>query len=232
LSPRPAASLVLLAPVLLLAACATRGGAARHFTPASEAQKDETQTALTAAQERAASLPASRLLYDARISPGTGPAVPGTLAVTYDGSEVERASLTGPFGKRVAEYDAGAVTGEDRQALVVDPGALRAVLSGAWPGEPASVEGCDGDECLVVWRPSGSGRIAVSALVDRRERRLRSLILDGDRGKLVVMYEGAVDPWPQRVAAREERSGRGLKLVLVGREAAGGDVPAASSSSP
>ncbi len=124
------------------------------------------------------------------------------------------------------------MTGEDRQALVVDPGALRAVLSGAWPGEPASVEGCDGDECLVVWTPSNSGRIAVSALVDRRERRLRSLILDGDRGKLVVVYEGVADPWPQRVAAREERSGRGLKLVLVGREAAGGDVPAASSSSP
>lgn len=231
MSLRPAASLLLLAPILPLAACAT-GRAARHFTPATEAQKEETRTALAAAQERAASLSAARLLYDARISGGAGPAVPGTLAVTYDGREVLRASLTGPFGKRVADYDAGAVTGEDRQALVVEPGALRAVLSGAWPGELSAVEGCDGDECLVVWTPSHPGRVGVSAVVDRRERRLRSLVLDGDKGKLVVTYEGEADPWPRRVAAREEASGRGLKLVLVAREPVGDAVPAASLSSP
>ena len=42
------------------------------------------------------------------------PSVPGTLAVTYDGTTVRRASLTGPFGSRVAEYDSGRVTGEDQ----------------------------------------------------------------------------------------------------------------------
>ena len=135
-----------------------------------------------------------------------------------------RASLTGPFGSRVADYDAGSVTGQDRQALVVEPGALRAVLSGAWPGSPSAVEGCEGDECLVVW----TGRVGVSAVVDLRERRIRSIVLDGDRGKLVVAYEGDADPWPQRVAASEERSGRGLKLSLVGRELAGETAPSES----
>jgi hypothetical protein len=191
---------------------------------------------VTAAQDRAASLAASRLLYDARMSPGKGPSVPGTLAVTYDGRDVARASLTGPFGKRVAEYDAGSVTGEDRQALVVDPGAMRAVLSGAWPGLPSTVEGCDGDDCLVVWTLFNEGfhdsRVGVSGVVDRRAGRLRSLVLEGDRGRLVVTYEGEADPWPRRVAAREEKSGRGLKLELVAQESAGAPAPAASSPSP
>ncbi len=196
--------------------------------------------AVTAAQDRAASLAASRLLYGARMSPGKGPSVPGTLAVTYDGRDVARASLTGPFGKRVAEYDAGSVTGEDRQALLVDPGAMRAVLSGAWPGVPSTVEGCDGDDCLVVWTPLNGGfnggfrdrRVGVSGVVDRGAGRLRSLVLVGDRGRLVVTYEGEANPWPRRVAAREEKSGRGLKLELVATESAGDPAPAATSPSP
>jgi hypothetical protein len=231
LNPRLAPSLLLLASLLPLAACAT-GRAARQFAPATDTQKEETRTALAAAQERAASLSAARLLYDAKISGGTGPAVPGTLAVTYDGRDVQRASLTGPFGKRVAEYDAGAVTGEDRQALIVAPGALRAVLSGAWPGEPSAVEGCDGDECLVVWASSNPELDSISGVVDRRERRLRSLILDGKRGKLVVTYDGEADPWPGKVTAREDESGRGLRLTLVAREPAGDPVAAAPVPSP
>jgi hypothetical protein len=191
----------------------------------------EARAAVSDAQGRAASLAASRLLYDARMRPGKGPAVPGTLAVTYDGREVARASLTGPFGKRVAEYVAGAVSGEDRQALVVEPGALRAVLSGAWPGEPSSVEGCDGDDCLVLWPPSGGGRVGVSGVVDRRSTRMRSLVLEGDRGTLAVTYEGETDPWPSRIRAVEEGSGRGLDLRLVAREP-GSPEPAASRRAP
>jgi hypothetical protein len=227
LSPRRAASLLLLVPPVSLAACATRTAATRHFRPATEAQSDEALAIVASAQERAVSLPAARLLYDARIRGGKGPAVPGTLAVTYDGRDVARASLTGPFGSRVADYDAGSVTGQDQQALVVEPGALRAVLSGAWPGSPSAVQGCEGDECLVVW----TGGIGVSAVVNVRERRIQSIVLDGDRGKLVVTYEGDADPWPQRVAASEERSGRGWKLSLVGRELAG-DAPPPRSPSP
>ena len=236
MSLRRAAPLALLVPLLPLAGCATgHSRASRNFTPASDAQRQETLAAVAAAQKKAGGLAASRLLYDARMSPGKGPAVPGTLAVTYDGHDVARASLTGPFGKRVAEYDAGSVTGEDRQALVVDPGALRAVLSGSWPGPPDSVEGCDGDDCLVVWTPvrkdAGGSLVGVSAVVDRRAARLRTLVLEGDRGRLVVDYEGESDPWPRRLAAREEKSGRGLKLVLVAQETAGA-APAASPPSP
>jgi hypothetical protein len=214
----------------LSAACASRR-AARHFPPPTEAQKQEALAAVAAAQERAASLMASRLLYDARMSPGKGPAVPGTLAVIYDGRDVTRASLTGPFGKRVAEYDAGSVTGEERQALVVEPGALRAVLSGAWPGVPSSVEGCGEGECLVVWTPAPGGRVAVSGVVDQRAARLRSLLLEGDRGTLSVTYDGEADPWPGRIGAVEERSGRSLKLHLVAREP-GETAPASRSASP
>lgn len=219
--PRPFAGLAVLAPVLLLAACAT-GGAARRFAPPDETDTRETIDVLADVERRAGELPASRLLYDARMSGGGAPAVPGTLAVTYDGSSVRRASLTGPFGSRVAEYDAGTVTGEDRQALVVDPGALRAVLAGAWPGEPSSVEGCDGAACLAVWVE----RERVTATVDRKGRRLDSLVIAGASGKLTVTYGGTANPWPQRISAREEPSGRSLRLSLVAVE------PAASVSAP
>ena len=199
----------------MLAGCAT-SRPARTFSPASDTERREALAALKAAQERAISQPAVRLLYDARMRPGKGPPVPGTLAVTYDGRDVARASLTGPFGSRVAEYSAGTVTGEDRKALVVDPAALRAVLAGAWTGEADTVrvEGCDGDECLLEW----SGRVRVEAVIARREQRLRSLTLEGEGGRLIVDYAGEVDPWPTQVSASEEKSGRGLKLTLVGRD--------------
>jgi hypothetical protein len=215
LIPRPFAAFAVLAPVLLLAACAT-GGAARRFVPPGESQIRETFDALAAAERRAGELPASRLLYDARMSGGGAPAVPGTLAVTYDGKKVQRASLTGPFGSRVAEYDAGTVTGEDRRALVVDPAALRAVLAGAWPGEPASIDGCDGGDCLAVWNTP----VRVTATVDRREQRLDSLEIASENGRLTVTYGGTASPWPQRVSAREEPSGRSIRLSLVAVEAA------------
>jgi hypothetical protein len=208
----------------VLAACAT-GRAARTFAPATDAEKREALAALAAAQARAASQPAVRLLYDARMRPGKGPAVPGTLAVTYDGHDVARASLTGPFGSRVAEYSAGTLTGEDRKALLVDPAALRAVLAGAWVGEPHAVEGCDGDDCLVAW----NGRVRVGAVVARREQRFRSLSLEGEGGKLIVDYAGEVDPWPTQISASEEKSGRGLKLSLVGRDPQSTTAPSADS---
>lgn len=202
---------------LLLSACATRT-AARRFSPPTDDERRETLEALAAAQRRASDLPASRLLYDARIS-GGGPAVPGTLAVTYDGTAVRRASLTGPFGARVAEYDAGTVTGQDHKALLVDPSALRAVLAGVWPGEPAAVEGCDGVDCLAVWDKP----FRTSAVIDRRDQRVESLEIEGQGGRLFVTYSGTASPWPQKISAREDPSGRSLKLSLVAVE--GSDPP-------
>jgi hypothetical protein len=213
LTARLLAGLAVLASALLLAACAT-GRAARHFTPPDAGETRETVEALAVAVRRAAELPASRLLYDARMGGGGAPAVPGTLAVTYDGEVVQRASLTGPFGSRVAEYDSGRVTGEDRRALVVDPASLRAVLAGVWPGEPVAVTGCDGADCLAVWDTPRR----VTATVDRKEQRLDSLEIAAESGKLTVTYAGTTSPWPQRISAREDPSGRRLSLSLVAVE--------------
>ncbi len=216
--------LAALAPVLLLFACAT-GRGARQFAPPAENDTRETLAALAAAERRAAELPASRLLYDARMSGGGAPAVPGTLAVTYDGTGVRRASLTGPFGSRVAEYDAGTVTGEDRRALVVDPAALRRCSRGPGRASRPGSRDATAEDCLAVW----DAPVRVSATVDRKEQRVDSLVISGETGTLTVTYGGEASPWPQRIAARDEPSGRSLKLSLVAVEA---DRPAAASPGP
>ena len=134
--------------------------------------------------------------------------MPGTLAVTYDGNAVVTASLTGPFGSRIAEYRDGRVTGEDRTALVVDPEALRAVLAGgAWPGVAPSVEGCDAGQARLVCPGRGRPRAARSLDLATSAPRLARW-LQGPDGHLLVDYAGASDPWPGRVDAREETTHR------------------------
>ncbi|MEX1243683.1 MAG: hypothetical protein WEB59_00610 [Thermoanaerobaculia bacterium] len=204
---------VLLVPFLF--ACAART-AARHFAPASPVQVRAALTAWDAAADRAASLPPSRLLYDARMGSGVA-SLPGTLAVTYEGRLIQRASLTGPFGSKIAEYASGTVTGEDRRAFVVDPEALSAVLAGTWPGVPSGVAGCDGAECLLVW----NGATSVAGVVDVEASQVRSLVIAGQSGRLAVVYDGAANPWPERIALREERSARSLSLRLAAIEPLG-----------
>jgi hypothetical protein len=204
---------LLLAPSLW--ACATRT-AVRHFTPASPEQARDALAAWTSAAARAEALPPSRLLYDARMSSGAA-TLPGTLAVTDDGRSVLHASLTGPFGARIAEYSAGAVTGEDRRALVVDPTALRAVLAGTWPEAPSGVEGCDAGECRLVW----NGPTSVVAIVDVGAARVRSMVIEGASGRLSIDYDGALKPWPEQIALRDERSSRRLSLRLAAIEPLG-----------
>ena len=109
------------------------------------------------ARQRADALPAARLLYDARLGRGRLAAVPGTLAVTYDGSRIRRASLTGPFGSPIAEYRDGTLIGEDRQAFLVEPDALRSILAGVWTGGEPRVEGRDRGDLLLSW--SGAVRV-------------------------------------------------------------------------
>ncbi len=198
---------------MTLAACATRSGT-RHFSPATDAASREALDAWDAIRERVAALSSSRLLYDAKMGRGSVPAVPGSLAVIYTDGEVKRASLTGPFGSRIAEYAGGTVTGEDRKAFVVDPETLRSVLAGTWPGSPSTVAGCDVDSCLLVW----NGPPRVSAVVDRVARQTRELALEGDAGKLVAAYSGTASPWPERIGIREERSDRTLSLKLIAVE--------------
>jgi hypothetical protein len=200
----------------VLAACATTRPQ-RHFDPATPDQQRQALAAWSAAGARAATLPASRLLYDAKMASGGAPSVPGTLAVSYDGRSVTLASLTGPFGSRVAEFRDGAVTGQDRQALVVDPDVLRSVLAGAWSGgtEGAAVEGCDAGQCRLAWN-AGAGR--GSAVIDLADGGVRSMELAGSAGRLVVDYAGETAPWPPKITVHDEKSGRNLSLKLVAVE--------------
>ena len=153
------------------------------------------------------------------------PSVPGTLAVSYDGKSVTLASLTGPFGSRVAEYRDGSVTGEDRRALIVDPEVLRSVLAGAWDGgaSAASVEGCDAGQCLLAWNAeTGRG----TAVVDLAAVAVLSMNLSGSAGHLLVDYAGDAAPWPARITVRDEKTGRNLSLKLIAVE----PLPAAGSA--
>ncbi len=199
----------------MLVACASTHPA-RSFPPASPDDARRALAAWSAARARAASLPASRLLYDAKLGAGGAPSVPGTLAVTYDGTAIVTASLTGPFGSPVAEYRGGTITGKDREAFVVDPEALRAVLSGIWNDAAPSVEGSDGGQCRLAL--SGETEHAV-AVLDLASERVVSLDLSGPAGRLVVSYSGEASPWPSRLTMRDETTKKslGLKLVAVER---------------
>jgi hypothetical protein len=211
---------LLVALVVLSSACAG-GGALRRFGPAGPEDVREALSAWTWARERADSLPPSRLLYDARMGTSGLPSVPGTLAVTYGGDRVRTASLTGPFGSRVAEYGNGMITGDDRKAFVVDPDALRSVLAGVWRGAadvPApTVAGRDGGDCLLTWS-GGASAYRAEAVLDLASQRLRSLALSGAGGRLSISYAGEFRPWPERIALKEESSGRSLSLSLIATE--------------
>lgn len=221
MSPRRFFRLAALSSIPLLSACAG-GSAARRFAPVGPDDVREALTAWTAAQRRADSLPPSRLLYDARMGTSGLPSVPGTLAVTYGGDRIRAASLTGPFGTRIAEYGEGVVTGEDRKALVVDPEALRSVLAGVWSGAPSAVAGRDGNDCLLTW----DGAYRAEAVLDLQEQRLRSLAVSGSGGRLSVAYGGSLNPWPERIAMKEDRSGRSLSLTLIATEPLSPEPPA------
>jgi len=203
----------------VVAACATTRPA-RRFAPATEAEARDALSAWQASLERADSLPASRLLYDAKVSKGAAPSVPGTLAVTYDGHAVTTASLTGPFGSRIAEYREGRVSGEDRDALLVQPEAMRAVLAGgAWSGVAPAVEGIDAGQARLAFE---AGNARVRLVLDLATRAPVSLEVVGPEGHLLVDYAGAADPWPARVDAREETTHRRVSLRLLAVERDGG----------
>jgi hypothetical protein len=230
--------LVPLAALVVLCSACAGSGALRRFGPAGPEDVREALSAWTSAQQRADSLPASRLLYDARMGTSGLPSVPGTLAVTYGGDRVRSASLTGPFGSRVAEYregerkGVGVITGEDRKAFVVDPEALRSVLAGVWSGARDAaaplVAGREGADCLLTWS-GGAGAYRAEAVLDLSAQRLRTLTLSGNGGRLSVSYEGEFHPWPARIALKEEASGRSLSLSLIATEPIGEPPPAPAS---
>jgi hypothetical protein len=201
----------------LLTGCASTHPS-RAFPPASPEDAQRTLAAWTAVRERAASLPASRLLYDAKLGSGGAPSVPGTLAVVYDGTAIVTASLTGPFGSHIADYRDGTVTGQDRRAFVVDPEGLRAVLAGSWNDAAPSVRGfADGEGLLAMER----GEARVNAVVNVAEARVVSMDLSGRPGRLAVEYGGEPRPWPQKLSIRDEAAKKSLALKLLAVEPAG-----------
>jgi hypothetical protein len=227
LTVRARHGLVLLA-VLFLSACAG-STAARRFGPAGPDDVREALSAWASAVQRAESLPSSRLLYDAKMGTSGLPSVPGTLAALYEGGSIRAASLTGPFGSHIAAYGNGVITGEDRKALVVDPDALRNVLAGVWSGEPETVAGRSGVDCLLIWSGAGTGgAYRAEGVLDLQAQRLRSLALSGAGGRLSVSYSGELRPWPERIALKEDSSGRSLSLSLIATE----PVNAPSAANP
>lgn len=211
---RPGALALLLC---ALGACATQRPA-RHFAPASAAETRESLAAWSALSERAASLSAARLLYDARLSANGAPTIPGTLAVTYDGTAVVTASLTGPFGSNIAQYRDGELTGQDRKAFIVDADALRAVLAGTWNSGAPSVRGYDAGQSLLAFDADGA---RVQAVLDVASRSLVSMDVTGRSGHLAVDYAGVTNPWPARLTVRDEVAKRSLALKLVAVEPMG-----------
>ena len=208
----------------LLTGCASTRPS-RAFPPASPDDARRTLAAWAAIRERSSRLPASRLLYDAKLGSGAAPSVPGTLAVVYDGKAVVTASLTGPFGSRIAEYRDGTVTGEDRRAFVVDPEAMRSVLAGTWNDDAPVVRGfADGEGLLAM----EAGESHVTAVVDVAGARLVSMNLSGRPGRLAVEYAGETRPWPAKLSIRDEAAKKSLALKLLAVEPAG----AARTSGP
>jgi hypothetical protein len=217
---RPVRLCAALGLTVALAACATAPPPASTLPPPGP---DETRLALAAwdaARARASSLPASRLLYDAKMASGAAPGVPGPLAVTYDGTAVVAASLTGPFGSHVAEYRNGELTGQDRKAFVVEPAALTSILAGDWRSASApSVEGFGGGRALLALR---GGEERVRVLLDVAGTRVASLDVEGASGRLSVTYEGEISPWPARLHLADLSAKRSLSLKLVAVEPSGG----------
>jgi hypothetical protein len=211
----PSLGVLLLAVVGFSCAPARR----RHdFRPAGPAEGDRALAAWGEALARGASLPPSRLLYEARLSRGLGN-VRGTLAMTVDEARLE-GTLAGPFGRPLARIVGGVVEAEGGTPFPVEPEQLRALLSGTWPfGEP-QVHGIDGKAALLTW----SAPRPAHAVLDTTTRRLSSLALTDPRGDIEAYYDGDFSPWPEKIDLTEKRTGNRLRLTLAGREA--GDAPA------
>jgi hypothetical protein len=162
---------------------------------------------------RADSLPAARLLYDARLSEGLIK-FPGTLAVNAQADRLE-ATLTGPFGTPLARYGSGVLEGKGMRAIPLDAEELRAVLAGVWRATP-EIAGARGNQVLLRF----AGERPVEAVLDVAEGRLDSLHISRPEADLVATYEGARDPWPEKISVEDRRSGRRVDLTLVAKEPA------------
>lgn len=154
-----------------------------------------------------------RLLYDARLSEGLVK-FPGTLAVTAQPDRLE-ATLTGPFGTPLARYESGVLEGKGLRPIPLDAEELRAVLAGVWRATP-EIAGARGDQVLIRF----PGARPVEAVLDVPQERLESIHISRPEADLVATYEGARDPWPEKILLEDRRSNRRVQLTLVAKEPA------------
>jgi hypothetical protein len=199
--------------VLLLASCRSTQPQ-RTFVPADEAFAERARAAWSEALERAASLPASRILYDARFGSGAVK-TPGNLAVVV-GPGTLTAKATGPLGGEVGSYENGAFHGKQGEGLRLDPMVLRGVLAGVFAEGTPVVAGADAGDGLLRWRAAGG--VSAEAILDVVGARLRSLHVTGPKGEIEVTFSGDFAPWPEVVQLTDLRSGRTLKLRRVASE--------------
>ncbi len=194
----------------LLPGCASGPAPPRHFAAAGPEQAVRAASAWREALARSETLPAARLLYDARVRQGIG-SLSGTLAVATHPVE---ATLTGPFGATLATYTDGALRGERFAPVVIEPEPLLWMLAGVWKAGEPDVRGFQGDEALLAWE----GAMRAQGVLSVKAARLTSLRVERGRQTLEATYAGTAEPWPSRLEILDLSSGSSLRLTLVGRE--------------
>jgi hypothetical protein len=210
LDPRRRLLLFVSALLSFTWSCASRPPA---FGPAGAEDARRALDAWQNALSRADSLPAVRLLYDARLSEGLIK-FPGTLAVNARPDRLE-ATLTGPFGSPLARYESGILEGKGLRPIPLDAEELRAVLAGVWRATP-EIAGARGDQVLMRF----PGARPVEGVLDVSQGRLESLHIPRPEADLVATYDGARDPWPEKILLEDRRSGRRVQLTLIAKEPA------------
>jgi hypothetical protein len=193
--------------------CTTRPAA---FRPAGAEDARRALDAWQNALDRADTLPAARLLYDARLSEGLVK-FPGTLAVNAQPDRLE-ATLTGPFGSPLARFESGVLEGKGLRPIPLDAEELRAVLAGVWRATP-EIAGARGDQVLIRF----PGARPVEGVLDVSRGCLESLHISRAEADLVATYDGARDPWPEKITLEDRRTGRRVQLTLLAKEL--GDSP-------
>jgi hypothetical protein len=204
------------AAILLSSACASSTAPPPRALPAADGPR--TARALAAWQEalsRADSLPASRILYDAKFGKGAV-TLPGHLAVTAGRSSLT-AKASGPLGTELGTYEDGTFKDKSGDVHFLDSELLRGVLAGVWRGPMPSVEGADDEEALLRFRAAGGAD--AEAVLELSGARLKTLRVHGARGDVTAEFSGAFDPWPETVLLKDWKSGRSLKLRRVVVEA-------------
>jgi len=140
--------------------------------------------------------------------------MPGTLAVVAVPGRLE-ATLSGPFGSPLARYGSGVLEASGTRPIPLDAEELRAVLAGVWRAEPRVAGARDGRTLLRF-----SGKDAVEGVLEVSQARRATLSIVRPEADLLATYSGRLDPWPERIALEDRRTGRRLELTLVAREPA------------